>query len=104
MTENPLEVCLEATNQRPGYCTLTCNSAQYPLTLNPEANITFSDWLRRLRPMLAGRNEPSGEFTPQALLRDVGMWLWQALLPDSDPAQQRNALAQALRSERSPLL
>ena len=104
MTENPLEVCLEATNQRPGYFTLTCNSAQYPLTLNPEANITFSDWLRRLRPMLAGRNDPSGEFTPEALLRDVGMWLWQALLPDSAPAQQRNALAQALRSERSPLL
>jgi len=54
MPENPLEVRLEATDQRSGHFTLTFNSSQYPVTLNPEANVTFSDWLRRLRPVLAG--------------------------------------------------
>src|SRR2546429_2982225 len=104
MPENPLEVRLEATDQRSSFFTLTCDSVQYPLTLNPEANVTFSDWLRRLRPILAGQNDPSAEFTPEALLRDVGMWLWQALLPDSVSAEQRGALVQALRSGRTPLL
>ncbi len=40
----------------------------------------------------------------KALLRNVGTWLWQALLPESAPAEQRDALSQALRSGRSPLL
>src|SRR5947208_5106254 len=103
MPENPLEVRLEVTGQRPNYFTLTCNSVQYPLALNPEANVTFSDWLRRLRPMLAGQNDPSGELTPEALVHDVGIWLWQALLPDSTSAEQRDTLVQALRSGRTPL-
>src|SRR6266704_3489674 len=104
MPENPLEVRLEVADQRPNYFTLTCNSVQYPLTLNPEANVTFSDWLRRLRPVLAGHNDPSGELPTEGLLHDVGIWLWQALLPDSAPTQQRDSLAQALRSGRTPLL
>ena len=60
MPENPLEVRLEATDQRPGHFTLTFNSSHYPVILNPEANVTFSDWLRRLRPVLAGQSDPSG--------------------------------------------
>ena len=104
MPENPLEVRLEATDQRPGHFTLTFNSSQYPVTLNPEANVTFSDWLRRLRPVLAGQSDPSGELTQEVLLRNVGTWLWQALVPASAPAEQRDALAQALRSGCTPLL
>src|SRR5437899_109738 len=104
MPEKPLEVRLEATDQRPGHFTLTWNASRYPLTLNPEANVTFCDWLRRLHPVLVGKNDPSGELTPEALLRNVGTWLWRALLPESAPAQQRDTLAQALRSRRSPLL
>jgi len=104
MPENSLEVRLEATDQRPGHFLLTCNSVQYPLTLNPEVHVTFSNWLRRLRSVLVGRNDPAGELTPEALLRNVGTWLWQALLPESAPVQQRDTLVRALRSGHSPLL
>ena len=104
MPEKPLQVRLEATDQRPSQFTLTFNSSQYSLTLNPEANVTFSDWLRRLYPVLMGQNDPAKELAPQALLRHVGTWLWQALLPDEAPAQERDALAQALRIGRTPLL
>ena len=104
MPEKPLQVRLEATDQRPGQFTLTFNSSQYPLTLNPESSSTFSEWLRRLRPVLMGQNDPAGEFAPQALLRNVGMWLWQALLPEGAPALERDTLAQALRTGRTPLL
>ena len=104
MPEKPLQVRLEATDQCPDQFTLIFNSSQYPLTLNPEANVTFSDWLRRLRPVLIGQKDPAGELAPQALLRSVGTWLWQALLPDGAPAQERDALTQALRTGRTPLL
>src|SRR2546423_1723856 len=103
MSEKPLQVRLEATDHRPSQFTLTFNSSQYPVMLNPEANVTFSDWLRRLHPVLMGKNDPSGEFAPQALLHHVGTWLWLALLPDEAPAQERNALVQALRTGRTPL-
>ncbi|HAG99574.1 MAG TPA: hypothetical protein DCL75_12165 [Ktedonobacter sp.] len=104
MPEKPLEVRLEATEQRPGQFTLTFNSSQYALTLNPEANVTFNEWLRRLRPVLMGLPDPGGEPGPQTLLRNVGTWLWQALLPDGAPVEERDALAQALRTGRTPLL
>jgi len=64
MPEKPLQVRIEATDQRPGQFTLSFNSSQYPLTLNPDANVTFSDWLRRLQPVLAGQDDPSGELAP----------------------------------------
>ena len=104
MPEQTLQVRLEAADHRPGQFTLTFNSSQYPVTLNPAANVTFSDWLRRLYPVLMGKNDPAKELAPQALLRHVGTWLWQALLPDGAPAQERDMLAQALRTGRTPLL
>jgi hypothetical protein len=51
MPEKPLQVSLEGTNQHSGQFILTFNSSQYPVTLNLD-NITFSEWLRRLRPVL----------------------------------------------------
>ncbi|MFL5653956.1 MAG: CHAT domain-containing protein [Ktedonobacteraceae bacterium] len=104
MPKQPLQVRLEAADHRPGQFTLTFDSSQYPLILNPEANVTFSDWLRRLRTVLIGQKDPSGELAPQALLRNAGTWLWQALLPDGAPVQERDALAQALRTGCTPLL
>ncbi|HLQ28444.1 MAG TPA: hypothetical protein VK140_04300 [Ktedonobacteraceae bacterium] len=104
MPEKPLQVRIEATDQHPGQFTLSFNSSQYPLTLNPDANVTFSDWLRRLQPVLAGQDDPSGELAPQALLRNVGTWLWQALLPDGAPVQERDELVQVLRTGHTPLL
>jgi hypothetical protein len=96
MPKKPLQVRLEAVDHRPGQFTLTFNSSQYPLTLNPEANVTFSDWLRRLQSVLMGENDPAQELAPQALLHNVGTWLWQALLPDGAPAQ----LVNDVRSEQ----
>jgi hypothetical protein len=81
MPEKPLQVRLEATNQHSGQYTLTFDTSQYPVTLNLD-NFTIGDWLRRVRPVLAGGNDPAGSFDPQDdLLRNVGTWFWQALLP-----------------------
>jgi hypothetical protein len=74
------------------------------VTVHPERSHLLSDLLRRLRIVLTGRADPTGEFTPLALMREVGIWLWKALLPDSVPLQERTALAQALRDGLSPLL
>lgn len=104
MSEKPLQVSLEVTDQRSGQYTLSFDSSQYPVTLSPEISITFNDWLRRLRPVLAGQNDPAGSRDPQDLLRNVGTWLWHALLPERAPAQEREALARALRAGRTPLL
>nr|MBA2392635.1 CHAT domain-containing protein [Ktedonobacteraceae bacterium] len=60
--------------------------------------------LRRLRIVLAGRDDPEGEFISLALMREIGIWLWKALLPESAPVQELDALAQALRTELTPLL
>ena len=62
MSEQPLRVSLEAIDHRLGQFTLTFNSSQYSVTLNPETNVTFSEWLRRLHPVLVGQNDPSGDF------------------------------------------
>src|SRR5437867_2769793 len=104
MPEKPLHVRLDQTDQHSGQYTLSFDSSQYSIRLNPEANFTISDWLRRLRPVLAGQNDPAGSRDPQDLLRNVGTWLWQALLPESAPTQEREALAHALRTGHSPLL
>ena len=104
MPEQPLRVSLEATDHRPGQFTLIFNSSQYSIMLNPETNVTFSEWLRRLQPVLTGQSDPAGEVAPQELLHNVGTWLWQALLPDGAPAQERDRLAQALRKGHTPLL
>src|SRR6266536_1547751 len=104
MPELPLQVRLEVTNHHPAHFTLTFNSSQYSVTLNPETNVTFSDWLRRLHPVLIGQNDPAGQLAPQELLHNVGTWLWQALLPDNAPVLEREALTIALRTGRTPLL
>ena len=104
MPEQPLRVSLEEIDHHPSQFTLIFNSSHYPITLNPETNVTFSDWLRRLQPVLTGQSDPAGEVAPQELLHDVGTWLWQALLPDGAPAQERDTLAQALRQGRTPVL
>ena len=104
MAEESLQVGLEVIDQRSGQYTLTFDSLQYPITLNPERNVAVSEWLRRLRPVLVGDNDPARDRDPKELLRNVGTWLWQVLLPESAPAQKREALAQALRTGHTPLL
>ena len=104
MPEQPLQIRLEAIDHRPRQFTLTFNSSHYPIMLNPEINVTFSEWLRRLHPVLTGQNDPSRQLSPQELLRNVGTWLWQALLPEGAPTQERDTLAHVLRVGRTPLL
>ena len=104
MPEKSLQVSLEPIEQRPGHFTLTFDSSQYPVVVNPTASVTFNDRLRRLSPVLSGRSDPAGELAPGELLRDVGIWLWQALLPESAPKGAREALANALRTGFTPLL
>jgi hypothetical protein len=105
MRENCLEVRLEAEKERVGQFMLTAEavSAHYAMNLDPAASFEFSDALRRLGPALAGRRDPAGQLAP-LVMREVGVRLWQALLPNTAPAQERDALAQALRSGLSPLL
>jgi tetratricopeptide (TPR) repeat protein len=105
MSEKSLLVSLEAIDQRTGQYTLSFDSSQYPVRLQPEASITFSEWLRRLRPVLIGGRDPAADIDPQEdLLQSVGTWLWKALLSESAPAQEREGLAQALRTGHTPLL
>jgi len=104
MLENSFEVLLEAVDQHSGKFTLSFNTSHYYITLKLEKSITFNDLLRRLHPVLMGYSDPSGHLAPQTLLRDVGLSLWQALLPDMAPANERAALAYALRHDVKPLL
>ena len=106
MQERSLEVYLEAESQHVGQFMLTAEavSAHYAVTLDPAASFALSDALRRLGPVLAGRGDPAGQMAPLDLMRDVGMRLWHYLLPDTAPAQEREALAQELRNGLSPLL
>ena len=64
MPERPLQVGLEATDQRSDQFILTFNSSRYPVVLNPEADHTFSDWLRRLPPILVGGDDATGSTAP----------------------------------------
>ena len=106
MQENCLEVRLEAEKQRVGQFMLTADavSAHYVVNLDPEGSFALSDALRRLGPVLAGRGDPAGQLAPLDLMREVGVRLWQGLLPDTAPAQEREALSQALRNGLSSLL
>src|SRR5438552_2183354 len=104
MPVDSLQVRLEPIEQRPGHFTLTFDSSEYPVIVNPAANATFSNWLRHLSPVLSGRSDPGGKLAPEELLHQVGTWLWQALLPESAPAQERAALAHTLRTGFTPLL
>jgi hypothetical protein len=104
MSEQPLHLRLEAIPGRPGAYDLTCDTAHYPVTLDPERNIAFGNLLRRLPAALVGERDPAGELSPQALLRAIGTYLWQALFPDDAPAEDRSALAHAMRNGTVPLL
>src|SRR5947209_14378464 len=106
LRENCLEVQLEAGKERVGQFMLTveAGSAHYTVSLDPEGSFASSDALRRLGPVLAGRGDPAGQMAPLDLMRDVGVRLWQSLLPDTAPAQEREALSQALRNGLSSLL
>ena len=104
MPEHPLQLCLDPISGRSGAYTLTCDTVYYPVTLDPERNIAFSNLLRRLPAALVGERDPAGELAPQELLRAIGMYLWQALFPDEAPAEQRGTLARTLRSGTVPLL
>src|SRR5882724_1194554 len=104
MPEEPLQIHLEATDQHPGHYTLTHNTtSHYPITLNPD-NVTVSDWLRRLQPALSGEDDPAGQLSLKELMRNMGTWLWQGLLPDDAPLKLRDTLTNALRTGHSPLL
>ncbi len=104
MPEHPLQLRLDPISGRPGVHTLTCDTMHYPVTLDPERNIAFSNLLRRLPAALIGERDPAGELAPQALLRAIGTYLWQALFPDDAPAEQRDTLARTLRNGTVPLL
>ena len=96
MSGEPLHLCLESET-RPGLYRLSFGTVAYPITLNPETSFTFSDGLRCLEQVLAGNNSMIviGSDFPD-LLRELGMWLWRSLLPESAPSQEREALAKTL--------
>jgi len=104
MPEHPLQLRLDPISGRPGVHTLTCDTMHYSVTLDPERTSAFSNLLRRLPAALVGERDPAGELAPQALLRAIGTYLWQALSPDDAPAEQRDTLARTLRSGTVPLL
>ena len=72
MPERPLQIHLEATDHRPDQFTLTFNSSHYFITLNPETNVTFSGWLRRLHPVLAGQKRSFWTTLPTGTLTERG--------------------------------
>src|SRR6266487_442072 len=102
MQEVPLQIRVETTDQHADQFILSSYSFRYPITINLEAEIAFSsDQLRKLYLIW---NDPSGKPYPRVLSRDIGIWLWRALLPESAPVQERRMLEQALCTGRSPLL
>ncbi len=104
MQEKPFLIQLEATDQHTDQFILSYHSFHYPITINLEAQITFSsDHLRNVHLVWS---KPAGKFYQKFLdnWHNVGIWLWKALLPESAPAKERETLAQMLRTEDSPLL
>ncbi|QBD76564.1 hypothetical protein EPA93_11350 [Ktedonosporobacter rubrisoli] len=102
LAEGPLEVCLEAVKQYLKRFTLPSASSQSALTLKAESDVVFHELYQRLLPVLMGHAHPAGALPPLELLPHGGTW--KALLPDAAPLQQREALAQAMRTGRFPLL
>lgn len=102
MQEAPLQIRVETIDQHTDQFILSSSSFRYPITINLEAEIAFSsDQLRKLHLIW---NDPSGQANPFSLLRNIGVWLWRALLPESAPVQERRMLELALCTGRSPLL
>src|SRR5437870_2916113 len=100
MATGSLRLLLQ-TQHAPGQYLLTSDVCSYPLDLRSD---TLSDYLRRLRSVLVGGSDPSGALAPSDLLREIGVRLWRALLPDMVPVEARDALAHALRQDDAPLL
>src|SRR6266568_2614144 len=103
MVDTPLQLTLTA-GDRPGRFTVANGSISYRIEFRPETDVVLGDLLRRLRPILVGGSDPSGQLAPLALLREIGTRLWQALLPGSAPADLRGTLARELRAGMTPLL
>src|SRR5947209_19771093 len=93
-----------AAEDRPGRFMLTSRTISYPIEFRPETDVVLGDLLRRLRPVLVGGSDPSGQLAPLALLREIGTRLWQALLPGAAPADLHETLARELRAGMTPLL
>jgi len=103
MVDTPLQLTLTA-GDRPGRFTVANGSISYPIEFRPETDVVLGDLLRRLRPVLVGGSDPSGQLAPLALLREIGTRLWQALLPGTAPADLRETLVRELRTGMTPLL
>src|SRR5712691_7970749 len=103
MADSPLHLTLTA-GDRPGRFTVANGAISYPIEFRPETDVVLGDLLRRLRPVLVGGSDPSGQLAPLALLREIGTRLWQALLPGTAPADLRETLVQNLRAGMTPLL
>jgi tetratricopeptide (TPR) repeat protein len=93
-----------ASEQRPGRFTLTWGDIRYSIEFHPETDVTLGDLLRRLRPVLVGGYDPSAKLPAYELLHAVGTRLWQALLPNTAPTNEREVLGQELRAGTTPLL
>jgi len=103
MVDTPLQLTLTA-GDRPGRFTVANGSISYPIEFRPETDVVLGELLRRLRLVLVGGSDPSGQLAPLALLREIGTRLWQALLPGTAPADLRETLVRELRTGMTPLL
>ncbi len=103
MADTPLHLVLTA-EERPGRFMLTSGNVSFPIDFRPEMDGTLGDLLRRVRTVLVGGSDPSGQLAPLALLREIGTRLWQSLLPDTAPPEARDELVRELRAGMTPLL
>src|SRR2546430_779213 len=103
MADSPLHLTLTA-GERPGRFTVANGAISYSIEFRPETDVVLGDLLRRLRSVLVGGSDPSGQLAPLALLREIGTRLWQALLPGTAPADLRETLVRELRAGMTPLL
>jgi tetratricopeptide (TPR) repeat protein len=103
MSDSSLRLTL-AAQDRPGRFTLSSGLAHYSFEFRPETDVTLSDLVRRLHPILIGGHDPSGNLSPFTLFREIGTRLWRALLPDTAPVEMREALTRELRTGITPLL
>src|SRR6266571_2447676 len=103
MVDTPFHLVLTSAD-RPGRFMLTSGTISYPIEFRPETDVVLGELLRRLRLVLVGGSDPSGQLAPLALLREIGTRLWQALLPGTAPSDLRETLGQNLRAGMTPLL
>src|SRR5258708_24923904 len=104
MFDHAVTIRLEHMQNQPSQYRLSWNDGHYPLTLQLENSHTWSELLRHLPDVLLGIGDPSGKLTSSEFLRSIGERLWNALLPETAPAEARDGLVRALRTEATPLL